>query len=450
MSSRPPRVTVAIPAYNCEAFIEATVSAVQDQTYDDLTIVISVDKSNDDSRTACRRIASMDERVTVVTQQGSLGWIGNMNAVLDLVATELFILLPHDDLLESTYVERLVASLDERQEVVNAYCDIRLVGAATPGLFSLEISGDTPYERVLSFLSGRPNGIPLRGVTRSSVLDAGVRLRPNAFNGFYAGTVYVMELLGQGACHRVAEPLYRKLVRADSVSESDWNRLPRDRQLLAWAEHGAACARAISSMKLKPDEHHSLTVALLARLRRLLLPGGNLHRGHDAATFDDTHLVAALVIRLLGHDPLDESSVRSSDLDPGVRRTMAGVRYAEGIEYRTSGSLAAAADALEAAARLDSSNPETWLQLGATDFELDRIDAGLKATRLAGELAPDDARVAHMLSVLLERTGDRVAAVAAAERALELDPGRPRTVEHLARLVEEGPPVDQQPKRSGG
>lgn len=61
-----PRVTVAIPARNCEKTLFRSVKSVQDQNYDNLEIIIAVNGSVDGTWDAAKSLASSDSRIKVV------------------------------------------------------------------------------------------------------------------------------------------------------------------------------------------------------------------------------------------------------------------------------------------------------------------------------------------------------------------------------------------------
>jgi glycosyltransferase involved in cell wall biosynthesis len=55
-------VTVCVPAYNAAAFIAETLDSVLAQTFGDLKVLISLDRSTDDSEAICRTNALRSSR----------------------------------------------------------------------------------------------------------------------------------------------------------------------------------------------------------------------------------------------------------------------------------------------------------------------------------------------------------------------------------------------------
>ena len=67
--SKSPLVTVIVPVYNAERFLEKTVSSIRAQTYSPLEILLVDDGSKDDSLALCRKIAKKDARIRVLQKE---------------------------------------------------------------------------------------------------------------------------------------------------------------------------------------------------------------------------------------------------------------------------------------------------------------------------------------------------------------------------------------------
>jgi len=298
-SSARPDVTVCIPAFESEAFVGDCLEALSRQTYDGFAALVSVDASGDATEAVCRSFES-DSRFRVNAQPRRLGWVENINSLLDRVETDLFFILPHDDLLEPDYVESLrVAMLDAPKAVV-AYADVRTFGAvderqATPGLEAGLV------DRVLALLTSQLEGVPFRGLTRSALLNGGLRLRDNRHAGFGAHIVWVLELLCRGPFRHVSRPLYRQNVRSDPASVvQGWDRRAPENRLAAWAEHSAACLEVLARTDASNADRLRLQ---LVQLARALMQGDRGSPGWDVddpAVRRELVLLAALTARGLG------------------------------------------------------------------------------------------------------------------------------------------------------
>ena len=66
------KVTIGVPVYNGAAFVEETLSSIQNQSYHNITVLISVDSSTDESAAICKRFLC-DKRFQVFQQPQRLG-----------------------------------------------------------------------------------------------------------------------------------------------------------------------------------------------------------------------------------------------------------------------------------------------------------------------------------------------------------------------------------------
>lgn len=63
------KISVIIPAYNAEKWIEKCVTSIQNNTYNNLEIICVNDNSTDNSLKVLQRMASHDDRIIVETKE---------------------------------------------------------------------------------------------------------------------------------------------------------------------------------------------------------------------------------------------------------------------------------------------------------------------------------------------------------------------------------------------
>lgn len=107
------KVTVIIPVYNMEKYVEENLKCVTNQTYSNLEILLIDDGSKDNSLEACRRAAAADRRVTVFSKEnggpGSARNLGLKKALGDYVY-----FFDIDDTLKPEAIEKLTAAMEEK------------------------------------------------------------------------------------------------------------------------------------------------------------------------------------------------------------------------------------------------------------------------------------------------------------------------------------------------
>ena len=62
-------ISIIIPAYNVETWIEKCIDTVRSQTYRNLEIIIIDDGSKDGTGSLCEGLADQDERITLLHQE---------------------------------------------------------------------------------------------------------------------------------------------------------------------------------------------------------------------------------------------------------------------------------------------------------------------------------------------------------------------------------------------
>lgn len=103
-----PKVSVIIPVYNSEFYLEEAVQSVLNQTLEDFEIILVNDKSTDNSGAICDDLARKDARVRVNHLAENKGICGARNAGLRMAVGEYIAFCDNDDhftedLLEDNY-----------------------------------------------------------------------------------------------------------------------------------------------------------------------------------------------------------------------------------------------------------------------------------------------------------------------------------------------------------
>ena len=121
------RFSVLIPVYNGVNFLAEALQSVADQTLDDVQVVVS-DNASTDGTAQILKDWHGRLNLRIVTQPAVLPMQAHFNAVLDLVETEYYMLLCHDDYLADRDALRLALdALDAKPEAAAVYCDLLYV-----------------------------------------------------------------------------------------------------------------------------------------------------------------------------------------------------------------------------------------------------------------------------------------------------------------------------------
>ena len=105
-------VSVIIPVYNTEKYLEKCVRSIMEQTYRKLEILLIDDGSTDGSGALCDKLACRDERIKVVHKvNGGAAAVRNLG--IELATGEYILFLDSDDWLELDAVRVLVAHANQ-------------------------------------------------------------------------------------------------------------------------------------------------------------------------------------------------------------------------------------------------------------------------------------------------------------------------------------------------
>ena len=102
-----PTVTVIIPVYKVERYLDACVESVVRQSYADLEILLVDDGSPDRCPALCDAWAEKDPRIKVIHRENG-GLSAARNSGIDAAKGEFLLFVDSDDLLEPDAVRRAV------------------------------------------------------------------------------------------------------------------------------------------------------------------------------------------------------------------------------------------------------------------------------------------------------------------------------------------------------
>ena len=117
-----PSISVIIPVYNTEAFLEKTVGSLTSQTFKDIEILCVNDGSSDGSLSLLRKLSEQDNRIKVMDLGRNQGVSMARNAGMDAAAGEYVYFLDSDDWVDKDYLGAMFSKAKETglDVVVNA------------------------------------------------------------------------------------------------------------------------------------------------------------------------------------------------------------------------------------------------------------------------------------------------------------------------------------------
>lgn len=105
------KVSVIIPLYNAQEYMEESVLSVREQTHKNLEIILVNDGSIDNTQVLCEQYSILDSRVKII-QQGNAGPGVARNHGLDVATGEFVCFVDSDDRLAPEAIERMLYSME--------------------------------------------------------------------------------------------------------------------------------------------------------------------------------------------------------------------------------------------------------------------------------------------------------------------------------------------------
>lgn len=118
-------VSVIIPVYNTEKYIDRCLESVLNQTYSNIEIILIDDGSKDNSGKLCDSYASIDNRIKVIHKKNQgLGMARNTG--IDNCTGKYLMFIDSDDYIELDMIEKLYKSIKKENSDI-CYCDFNRV-----------------------------------------------------------------------------------------------------------------------------------------------------------------------------------------------------------------------------------------------------------------------------------------------------------------------------------
>lgn len=209
MKAHIPRVSIGIPVYNGEKYIEETIKSMLAQTATDFELIISDNASTDRTEGICRDYASNDLRIRYYRNEENIGGSMNFTRVFELSRSSYFKWAAHDDLCAPTFLEKCMEILDANPTVVLCYPRIGfidlngvVIGDHDAGC---NLRSPLPSERVRQlFLSMKLNCLPMFGLIRQNVLKKTSLIAPY----ISSDQILLLQLALRGEIYEIPEQLF--------------------------------------------------------------------------------------------------------------------------------------------------------------------------------------------------------------------------------------------------
>jgi glycosyltransferase involved in cell wall biosynthesis len=177
LSNNKPRVSIGMPVFNGEKYIEEALDSILNQTFPCFELIISDNASTDRTQQICLDYAAKDRRIRYYRNEKNIGAPNNFNRVFELSAGEYFKWAAYDDVVDREYLQKCVSVLDKEPSIVLCHSmtgvineHSHLVGNCDNRTLT-RISSQKVHERFGDLISIRNSCWAIFGVVRASALS---------------------------------------------------------------------------------------------------------------------------------------------------------------------------------------------------------------------------------------------------------------------------------------
>ena len=180
-------ISVIIPVYNVENYLEECLKSVQNQTYTNIEVILVNDGSTDNSKHICERFCQEDIRFHLLNQENQ-GQSFTRNTGVAASTGEFIAFVDSDDVIKANYLEELMKYMTEEVDIVESKFTVQ------KNEFLAEILGEptilfegNSQEAVKIFPSHVLSVNPVTKLYRRSIVELVPYLEGFIFEDIYSG-----------------------------------------------------------------------------------------------------------------------------------------------------------------------------------------------------------------------------------------------------------------------
>ena len=129
MNESPPLVSIGLPVYNEERFVDAALAALRRQDHANLEILVCDNASTDGTLAICERHAAADPRIRIDRAAANRGATANFHRALELARGDYFMWAGGHDLVSDNLVSSCLGLLAPRGPVQETLARSLLIDA---------------------------------------------------------------------------------------------------------------------------------------------------------------------------------------------------------------------------------------------------------------------------------------------------------------------------------
>ena len=224
--SKNPLISIIVPVYNVEEYLDKCVDSIVHQTYDNLEIILVDDGSPDNCPKKCDNWAKKDKRIKVIHKKNG-GLSDARNKGIEASTGRYITLVDSDDYIENDYVEFLYNLLADNDSDMSV-CKHRVIyeKAGTLNCYTGNFYNLNPKEALEMMLYGNDFDLTACEKLYKRELFNNIKYPKGRLFEDSATTYKLIDI-----CNKISfksEPKYNYFVRSNSITTNSFNNKKMD------------------------------------------------------------------------------------------------------------------------------------------------------------------------------------------------------------------------------
>ena len=130
-----PFISVIMPFYNCEKYLDESISSILDQTYWNFEFIIINDASTDGSNEIIKKYQKKDKRIIYIKNEKNKWIVKNLNHWIKIARWECIARMDGDDISMLDRFEKQVLYLNNNKDVAIVSWDCKIIDSSGKEIF---------------------------------------------------------------------------------------------------------------------------------------------------------------------------------------------------------------------------------------------------------------------------------------------------------------------------
>ena len=180
-------ISVIVPVYNVETYLEECLDSIQNQTYTNLEVLLVNDGSTDGSQAICERYCQTDKRFRLMNQTNQ-GQSVARNTGVAASKGEYIAFVDSDDIILANYLETLMQHMGEDVDIVESKFTVNKNEFLAKNSKEIEILFEGNSEKAVKAVPNHLLSVnPVTKLYRRAIVEAVPYLEELIFEDIYSG-----------------------------------------------------------------------------------------------------------------------------------------------------------------------------------------------------------------------------------------------------------------------